>query len=51
MGYAFSKEVVKRHRLLAKLIIDKDKLFTSKYWTSMIAQWGVNYKLSTAYHL
>jgi RNase H-like domain found in reverse transcriptase/Reverse transcriptase (RNA-dependent DNA polymerase)/Integrase zinc binding domain/Chromo (CHRromatin Organisation MOdifier) domain/Retrotransposon gag protein len=50
MAYAFSKEVVKRHGLPEEIITDRDKLFTSKYWTSLMAQWGVNHKLSTAYH-
>jgi hypothetical protein len=50
MAYAFSKEVVKRHGIPEEIITDRDKLFTSKYWTSLMAQWGINHKLSTAYH-
>jgi hypothetical protein len=31
MSYTFSKEVVKRYRLLKEIITNKDKLFASKY--------------------
>ena len=46
----FNKEVVKRHGLPEEIITDRDKLFISKYWMSLMAQLGVNHKLSTAYH-
>jgi hypothetical protein len=38
MSYAFSKEIVKRYKTLKEIIINKDKLFASKFWTSLIAQ-------------
>jgi hypothetical protein len=31
ISYAFSKEIVKHHKTLKEIIINKDKLFTSKY--------------------
>ena len=50
MSYMFNKEVVKRHGLLEEIITDRDKLFISKYQMSLIAQLGVNHKLSTTYY-
>jgi hypothetical protein len=34
--YIFNKIVVAQHGLLEEIIIDKDKLFTSKFWTILI---------------
>ena len=31
LSYMFLKEVVKQHRLLNKVILDRDKLFASKF--------------------
>jgi Integrase core domain len=50
LAYAFTRDVVRQHSILEEIITDRDKLFTSKFWTSLMAQWGVNHKLSTAYH-
>ena len=33
----FNKEVVKQHGLPEEIITDRDKLFISKYWMSLIA--------------
>ena len=37
MLYMFNKEMVKRHGLLEEIITDRDKLFISKYWMSLMA--------------
>src|SRR5437667_7313275 len=34
----------------AEIISDRDKLFISKFWKSLVARLGVEQKLSTAYH-
>jgi hypothetical protein len=35
--YIFLKIVICNHGLLEEIISDRDKLFTSKFWTSLIA--------------
>jgi RNase H-like domain found in reverse transcriptase/Reverse transcriptase (RNA-dependent DNA polymerase)/Integrase zinc binding domain/Chromo (CHRromatin Organisation MOdifier) domain/gag-polyprotein putative aspartyl protease len=50
LAYAFMKTVVAQHGLPEEIISDRDKLFTSKFWTSLMAQLGANHKLSTAFH-
>ena len=51
LAYAFLRTVVSQHRLPDEIISDRDKLFTSKFWTSLMAQLGANHKLLTAFHL
>jgi hypothetical protein len=41
---------VANHGTPEEFITDRDKLWISKFWQSLIAQLGVNHKLSTAYH-
>ena len=36
--------------MLREIITDRDKLFISKFWQTLIAQFGTNHKLSTSYH-
>jgi transposase InsO family protein len=45
------KDRLFRHFGLPKSIIsDRDKLFTSNYWATLMAEIGIQRKLSTAYH-
>ena len=48
--YTFLRTVVVNHELLDEIISNKDKLFTSKFWKSLVNQLKIHYKLSTAYH-
>jgi len=50
LAYAFMKIVVSQHGLPDEIISDRDKLFTSNFWKSLMAQLGANHKLSTAFH-
>ena len=50
LAYIFLKIVVSQHGLPDEIISDRDKLFTSKFWKSLMAQLGANHKLSTAFH-
>jgi hypothetical protein len=50
LAYTFLKIIFSNHGLPEEIISDRDKLFTSKFWKSLIAQLGANHKLSTAYH-
>lgn len=42
--------IIANHGLPKEIISNKNKLFTSKFWTSLIAQLGIKYKISTTYH-
>lgn len=50
LAYAFMRIVVGQHGMPQEIISDRDKLFTSKFWKSLMAQLGANHKLSTAFH-
>jgi hypothetical protein len=51
LAYTFLCIIVANHRMLETIISDQDKLFTSKFWKSLIDQLGTKHKLLTAYHL
>ena len=48
--YIFTKYILGNHGCPKEIISDKDKLFTSRFWKSLVDQLGTNHKLSTAYH-
>jgi len=48
--YVFMKVVVNQYGLPDEIISDRDKFFTSKFWTSLLAQLGAHHKLSTAFY-
>ncbi|KAI1869633.1 uncharacterized protein JN550_005614 [Neoarthrinium moseri] len=50
LAYTFLRTIVSQHGLPDEIISDRDKLFTSKFWKSLMARLGTNHKLSTAYH-
>ena len=50
MAYAFLRNIISSHRLSKEIISDKDKLFTSKFWKSLMDFISINYKLSTSFH-
>jgi hypothetical protein len=41
---------VANHELLKKIILDRDKLFISKFWQALIVKIGIRTKLSTVFH-
>jgi hypothetical protein len=49
--YIFLKKIVANHGLPRKMILDRNKLFTSKFWQALTAKIGTRTKLSTAFHL
>ena len=49
--YVFLQWIVAEHGLLWELILDRDKLFISRFWKALMAQLDIKYKLSTVYHL
>ncbi len=45
------RDIVSKHGVPEKIISDRDKLFTSKFWNTWSRQLGMKVSLSTAYHL
>ena len=50
LAYVFMRHIFAQHGMPSKLISDRDKLFRSKFWQSLMDQLGSKNKLSTAYH-
>ena len=50
LAYAFLKNFVSKHGMPSKIITDRDKLFTSKFWKSLMKQMGGEQKMITAFH-
>ena len=48
--YIFVKTIMTQYRTPDEIILNKDKLFTSQFWQSIIDQLGMKYKLFTSYH-
>ena len=50
MVQVYIKEVFVRHRVLAKIILDKDTRFMSAFWQVFTAEQGIKIVVSTAYY-
>ena len=50
LAHVFADRIVRHHGIPASIISDRDKLFTSNFWTTFLAAIGTKKKLSTAYH-
>jgi transposase InsO family protein len=50
LGYVILDRIIRYHGIPKTIISDRDKLFTSNYWTTLMATIGTKRKLSTAYH-
>ena len=50
LTYTFLRTIVANHELSDEIISNRDKLFTSKFWKSLMNQLKIHHKLSTAYH-
>jgi RNase H-like domain found in reverse transcriptase/Reverse transcriptase (RNA-dependent DNA polymerase)/Integrase zinc binding domain/Chromo (CHRromatin Organisation MOdifier) domain len=48
--YMFTRIVISQHGLPEEIISDRDKLFVSKFWKTMMNFMGTHHKTSTAYH-
>ncbi len=51
LTYTFLRMIVTNHELSDEIILNKDKLFTSKFWKFLMNQLEIHHKLLTAYHL
>jgi len=50
LTYTILQELINNHELSKKFIINRDKLFTSKFWEMLTAELRINHKMLTAYH-
>jgi transposase InsO family protein len=50
LAHVFKDRIIRYHGIPESIISDRDKLFTSNYWTTLLAAIGTKKKLSTAYH-
>jgi len=50
VAYKILEVIVANHGMPDEIISDRDKIFTSKVWTTLLALFGVVRKLSTAFH-
>jgi hypothetical protein len=47
----FMGHIIMNHRVPKYITLDRDKLFTLKFWASLTNLMGIKRKLTTAYHL
>ena len=50
LAYTFIRVILANHGMPEEIISDRDKLFTSKFWRSLMDQLSTKHKLATAYH-
>ena len=50
LAYIINDKIIRHHGIPKSIISDRDKLFTSNFWTTLLAAIGTKKKLSTAYH-
>ena len=50
LAYTFYKYVIENHELPEEIISDWDKLFTFKFWKSLIDLVSTKHNLSMSYH-
>ena len=48
--YIFLKKIIANYGLPRKMILDRDKLFTLKFWQVLTAKIGIRAKLSTTFY-
>ena len=50
LAHVIHDRIIRHHGIPRTIISDRDKLFTSNFWTTLTAEIGIKRKLSTAYH-
>ena len=50
LAYLVLDRLIRHHGLPLALITDRDKLFTSAYWQTLVKHMGIRHKMSTAFH-
>ncbi len=51
LRYIVLNRLIRYYDILKGLTSDKDKLFTSNYWKTLISMLGTRLRMSTVYHL
>jgi hypothetical protein len=51
LAYTFNKYIIGNYGISKKIISDRDKLFTLRFWKSLADQLGIYYKLLIGYYL
>ena len=51
LRYIILNRLIRYHDILKGLTSDKDKLFTSNYWKTLLLMLDTKLRMSTAYHL
>ena len=51
LGFIILDRLIRYYGILEALISDRDKLFTSNYWKTLMPLLGTKLKMSTAFHL
>src|SRR6266480_3996770 len=47
----FCNEIIKQYGTLRSIVIDRESIFTSEYWSTLCCYMKAKCKLSTAFHL
>jgi transposase InsO family protein len=50
LAHVVKDRLIRYHGIPKTIVSDRDKLFTSNYWATLMAEIGTKRKLSTAYH-
>ena len=50
LEYFVLNQLIRYHNIFKELISDRDKLFTSNYWRTLISMLETRLRMSTAYH-
>ena len=50
LGFLVIDRLIRHQGLPRVFVTDRDKLFTSNYWRTLVTQMGIDHKLSSAFH-
>src|SRR5450755_307162 len=50
LAYVFNKHIIGNYGIPKRIISNRDKLFISRFWKSLMDQLGTYYKMLTGYH-
>ena len=50
LGHIVLDRLIRHHGMPITFVTDRDKLFTSNYWKTLVASMGIKHKLSTAFY-
>src|SRR5450755_3285127 len=50
LAYVFNKHIIGNYGILKRIISDRNKLFTLRFWKFLMDQFGTYYKILTNYH-